>query len=72
MKIQDLQPGLLVQSGRELFQVDTVGAHSVTARVLYPVTPRTTAHTLTVDEIGGLQGPTKKLCARYETAWGFR
>ena len=69
MKVQELEPILLVQSGRELLKVSTIyHDNRVSAELVYPVQPRTTVRFYNAAEVEGWTPPSKLLLDHYDNA----
>ena len=72
MRLDDLQPNLLVQTPlNEVLKVSTLLDGGATAQVLFPVPPRTTVRTYSEADIANWREPSAAMIKRYEKAWGF-
>jgi hypothetical protein len=78
MDITDLAQNQFVQLGRELLRVSNIylpdhreggGTGYVTAQLVYPLPPRTTVRSYTLDQIAAFREPTKRIVTAYERAW---
>ena len=69
MKVNELHPILLVQSGRELLKVSTIyHDNRVSAELVYPVQPRTTMRFYSAAEVEAWKPPSKILLNHYDDA----
>ena len=69
MKVQELVPILLVQSGRELLKVSTIyHDNRVSAELVYPAPPRTTVRFYTAAQVESWTPPSRLLLDRYDNA----
>lgn len=69
MTLDELKPNMLLQSGREVYQVSTVGERSFTAQQLLPVPSRTTVRTFMAGSLVMFKEPTPTMVRKYERAW---
>jgi hypothetical protein len=70
MNIEELQPNLIVQDGRETLKVSTIyGDDHVTASVVLPVPKRTTVRHYDAFAVGGWRPVSDQKYKEYEVAY---